>query len=173
MAIRNILQDGDEILGKKSRVVDDFNDRLHVLLDDMHETLLDSGGAGLAAVQVGVLRRAFLILDVPENENENEEDSDSENEEYKIVEMVNPEIVKQKGEISDREGCLSIPGRAGIVMRPETVKVKAQDRFGKHFELVCKGFMARAVCHELDHLNGILYTSIAERMLTKEEMEST
>jgi peptide deformylase len=169
MAIRNILQDGDETLGKKSRVVDDFNARLHLLLDDMRETLLDSGGAGLAASQVGVLRRVFIVMAIPDTE---EDDDDSEKKEYEIVEMVNPEIVKQKGEISDREGCLSIPGRAGIVKRPEILTVKAQDRFGKHFELVCKGFMARAVCHELDHLNGILYTSIADRMLTKEEMEN-
>ena len=167
MALRNILQDGDETLGKKSRAVDDFNSRLHLLLDDMRDTLIDSNGLGLAAPQIGVLRRAFVMLDIPEDEEESDEDK-----EYEIIELINPEIINQNGEVYEKEACLSIPGRAGIVKRPETLTVRAQDRFGKHFERVCKGIMARAVCHELDHLEGILYTSVAERMLTKEEMEN-
>jgi len=162
MATRNILQDGDRGLEKKSRVVTDFNKRLHILLDDMRETLIEANGLGLAAPQVGVLRRVVLIVDSCDDE---------ESEEEKIIELVNPEILKANGDLTSSEGCLSVPGVYGIVTRPETVKVRAQDRYGKKFEFEGHELTARAVCHEIDHLEGVLFTSIAERFLTEEELE--
>ncbi len=149
------------LLYKKSRVVTDFNPRLHQLLDDMRETLLSANGVGLAAPQVGVLRRAVLVLEtnVPEGE-----------EEY-IIELINPEIVESSGEQDGAEGCLSVPGEYGYVKRPMTVKVRAQDRDGKSFEVEGTGLTARCFCHEIDHLDGIIFTSKAERMLSEEEMQ--
>ena len=161
MATRNILTDEDKGLSKKSRVVTDFNERLHVLLDDMNETLIEANGLGLAAPQVGVLRRVALIV---------ETDTESEPPVEKIIELVNPELISFDGELTGSEGCLSVPGVYGMVTRPENVKVKAQDRFGKSFELECSGIAARAVCHEINHLDGVLFTSIVERFLTEEEL---
>ena len=164
MAIRNILKEKDPALKKKSREILEFNERLHVLLDDMKETLFDANGLGLAAPQVGVLRRAVLIVEITENAEQPEE---------RIIELINPEIIEESGELSSNEGCLSVPGVYGIVSRPENVKVKALDRFGNEFELSCSGLTARAACHEIDHLNGIIFTSIAERILTEEELRDS
>ena len=162
VALRNILQEGESALLKKSRVVTDFNERLHILIDDMRETLTEAGGVGLAAPQVGVLRRAVLVLETNVEEDE---------EEY-FIELINPEIIESEGEQTGTEGCLSLPGEYGIVTRPEQVKVRAQDRFGKTFEVEGTGLTARAFCHEIDHLEGKLYTEIAERMLDPEEIEA-
>ena len=162
MAIRNILRDGDPSLLKKSRAVTDFNSRLHVLLDDMRQTLLEANGLGLAAPQVGVLRRAVLIVDLS---------IDSEEPKERIIELINPVILAKSGEQTGSEGCLSVPGVYGIVRRPELVKIKAQDRYGNSFELWGKDLTARAICHEIDHLDGTVFTTLAERFLTEEELE--
>ena len=162
MAIRNILKGDDPALRKNSRVVTDFNRRLHVLLDDMRETLLEANGLGLAAPQVGVLRRAVLIVDTS---------IETESPEDQIIELINPEMLENSGEQTGSEGCLSIPGVYGIVTRPESVKVKTQDRYGDYYELSCQGLAARAVCHEIDHLNGIVFTTLTDHILTEEEME--
>jgi len=177
MATRNILKDGERGLLKKSRNITDFNKRLHILLDDMRETLIEANGLGLAAPQVGVLRRVALIVDTS-NETETEDDSNDElsegeiKEEYnrQIVELINPEIIKRDGEQTGSEGCLSVPGVYGIVTRPEIVLFKAQDRHGKSFEMEVSDLTARAVCHEIDHLDGVIFTTIAERFLTEEEL---
>ena len=152
MALRNILKEGDERLRKKSRPVTDFNERLWTLLDDMYETMKD-GGVGIAAPQVGVLRRA-VVIDVGEGKHE----------------LVNPVIVEQSGDHCGGEGCLSIPGQYGLVHRPAQLRLKAQDRYGKPFELEAEGYFAVAVCHEVDHLDGILFIDKAERMLDPEEI---
>lgn len=162
MAIRNIVIDGDDRLLKHSRPVTEFNDRLHILLDDMRETLLHSGGVGLAAVQVGVLRRAVVVIET--NVPEGEED--------KVIELVNPKIVAWEGEQTGAEGCLSFPGQYGIVKRPDHVRVQAQDRDGKPFEVEGTGLTARCFCHEIDHLDGIVFTKRASRMLKPEELEN-
>jgi len=154
--------DDDPGLTKKSRVVTEFNKRLHILLDDMRETLIEFNGLGLAAPQVGVLRRVALIVDIS---------IETEIAEERIIELVNPEIISEEGEQSGSEGCLSLPGVFGIVTRPDTVKIKAQDRFGKSFELQGSELTARAICHEINHLDGVIFTSIAERLLTEEEVE--
>ena len=156
MALRNIVKQGDEVLQKVCRPVTEFNSRLHTLLDDMTETLVDSGGVGLAAPQVGVLRRVVVVM------NEDEE----------IIELVNPEIVATEGEQTGLEGCLSVPGRYGLVKRPNVAKVKAQDRYGEWFEAEGEELIARCFCHELDHLDGIVYTEVMERFLTDEELEA-
>ena len=152
MALRNILKEGDERLRKKSRPVTDFNERLWTLLDEMYETMQD-GGVGIAAPQVGVLRRA-VVIDVGEGKHE----------------LVNPVIVEQSGDQCGGEGCLSIPGQYGLVHRPAQLRLKAQDRYGKPFELEAEGYFAVAVCHEVDHLDGILFIDKAERMLDPEEI---
>lgn len=162
MALRNIRTEGDSILLKHSRTVTDFNKRLHTLLDDMRETLLDSGGVGLAAPQVGILRRAVLVMDTNK-----EELSEAE----QIIELINPQIVYSEGEQTGQEGCLSVPGIYGIVTRPEKVRVRAQDRFGDFFEVEGFGLTARCFCHEIDHLDGHLFTERAERLLSEEELE--
>ena len=163
MALRNILKDGEPRLRKTSRVVTDFNERLHQLLDDMRETLLDAGGVGLAAPQVGVLRDVVLVMDT------NREDL---TEEEQIIELINPRIVEQSGTQTGPEGCLSVPGEYGVVTRPENVTVTAQDRFGNEFTVSGYGLTARCFCHENDHLSGVLFTDLAERMLTPEELNS-
>ena len=174
MAIRNILKDEDPGLTKKSREIDNFDNRLHILLDDMRETLIDANGLGLAAPQVGVLRRAILIVDsnlgsaLPEEPTE-EQIYNQYNEQ--IIELINPEIIKKEGEQTGNEGCLSVPGVYGIVTRPETVLVKAQNRDGESALLEVSEIAARAVCHEIDHLDGVIFTTIAERILTEEELE--
>lgn len=162
MALRNILTKEQQTLYKKSRPVTDFNDRLRQLLDDMTETLDAAGGVGLAAPQVGILRRAVLVIEtnVPEGEDE-----------Y-VIELINPEIIETSGEQSAAEGCLSVPGEYGIVMRPEYVKVRAQNRYGEWFEVEGEGLTARCFCHEIDHLEGIVFTSKVERMLDPDEIET-
>jgi len=180
MATRNILKDGDSGLIKKSRTVTDFNKRLHILLDDMRETLIEANGLGLAAPQVGVLRRVALIVDTSiereQIEYEDAQDSEEENNQTnfifdeQIIELINPEVVTEDGEQMGSEGCLSIPGVYGMVTRPEIVVVRAQDRNGDAFEIEVSELTARAVCHEVDHLNGVLFTSLAERILTEEEL---
>lgn len=162
MATRNIVTMGDSVLNKHCREVTAFDERLALLLDDMRETLIASNGVGLAAPQVGILRRAVLVLEtnVPED-----------GEDY-IIELINPEIIERDGEQRGPEGCLSVPGKYGIVTRPMHVTVRAMDRHGKEFEVEGTGLTARAFCHEIDHLEGVLFTSLAERMLTDEELES-
>ena len=147
MAIRNVVQVGDDILRKKCFVVAAFDEKLALLLDDMKDTVRREEGAGLAAPQVGVLRRA-VVIDVDEG----------------FFELVNPVIVDSKGEQRGWEGCLSVRGKRGVVTRPQTVKVEYFDRAGKKKKLTAHGFFARAVCHELDHLDGILYIDRAERV---------
>ena len=163
MALRNILSMGDPALKRMSRPVTDFDERLHILLDDMKDTLSNASGVGLAAPQVGVLRRVILVLET------NVEEGEDEGERY--VELVNPVITLNEGAQTGPEGCLSLPGRVGIVERPMSIAVQAQDRNGDFFEFECRGITARAICHEADHLDGVLYTEVAERMLTQEEIE--
>ena len=162
MATRKILPSSEPALHKKCRQVTAFDERLHTLLDDMRETLLEADGVGLAAPQVGILRRAVLVLEtnVPEG-----------TEPY-VVELINPEIIERSGEQNGPEGCLSLPGEWGLVTRPMEVRVRAQDREGKTFELSGTGLTARAFCHELDHLDGVLFIDVAERMLSDEELEN-
>ena len=162
MALRNILTKEDATLYKKCRPVTEFNEKLHKLLDDMADTLEKSNGVGLAAPQVGVLRRVVLVLETNVEEDEDE---------Y-IIELINPEILESWGEQYGPEGCLSVPGEFGLVSRPMNVKVRAQDRFGEYFEVEGTGLTGRCLCHEIDHLDGVIFTSRAERMLTEEEMES-
>lgn len=163
MALRNILTKEKPGLYKKSRPVTEFNGRLHQLLDDMAETLVDSDGVGLAAPQIGVLRRAVLVIEtnVPEGEDD-----------Y-IIELINPEIIESSGEQDGAEGCLSVPGEYGMVKRPETVRVRAQDRYGEWFEVEGTGLTARCFCHEIDHLEGIVFTSRAYRMLSEDEIKKS
>lgn len=156
MAIRNIVQDGDPILTKVCRPVEKFDDRLAVLLDDMRETVLAAGGAGLAANQVGILRRVIVVVNI-------EDDS--------MIELVNPEIIESDGEQDGAEGCLSFPGQYGMVKRPMHVKVRAQDRTGKMFEIEGNDFLARTFCHETDHLNGIVFKQRASRILSEDDLE--
>ncbi len=173
MALRNILKDSDPALRKKSRPVTDFNKRLWELLDDMRETMLDANGSGLAAPQVGILRRAFLVAAPAAHESEAEAEPLTEDEEYdeEIMELINPEILEVNGEQTGLEGCLSLPGVWGIVTRPMRVKVRAQDRFGNYFEAEGEGLTARAICHELGHLDGQLFTDVADRILDGKELE--
>ncbi len=155
MALRNIVTVGDSVLSKVCRPVTKFDDRLSILIDDMIETLEEANGVGLAAPQVGVLRRV-VIVDAGEDG---------------ILELVNPEIIEQSGEQTGLEGCLSVPGKYGIVTRPNVVKVRAQDRNGEWYEAEGEELIARCFCHELAHLDGQLYTEVAERMLTQEELD--
>ena len=158
MALRNIVKKGDECLNKKCREVTEFNGRLHKLLDDMRDTLIESNGVGLAAPQVGILRRVVLVMDT--------------NNDDEIIELINPEIIETEGEQEGPEGCLSVPGVWGIVKRPYWVKVKAQDRNGEWFEVEGEGLTGRCFCHEIDHLSGVLFDMRAERMLTPEEIQA-
>ena len=162
MALRHILTKEEPRLYKNSREVTEFNGRLHQLLDDLKDTLADADGVGLAAPQVGVLRKAVIV----------EETNVPEGEDSYYIELVNPEIIEVSGEQEGAEGCLSVPGEYGIVKRPLNVKVRAQDRFGKFFEVEGTGLTARCFCHEIDHLSGVLFTSVAERMLSEEELEN-
>ena len=157
MALRDIVYEGDKILTKKCRRVEKFDAKLAQLLDDMAETLEVEEGVGLAAPQVGILRRVCIVC---------------VNEEEGVTELVNPEIIESDGEQYGAEGCLSVPGEYGLVRRPMHVKVRAQDRNGELFEVEGEGLTARCFCHEIDHLNGIVFTSKCERMLTEEELES-
>lgn len=142
MALRQIVKIGDDVLRKKSRPITDFNQKLHTLLDDMKETLAKAEGAGLAAPQVGMLRRV-VVIDVRDN--------------HGVIELVNPEIVSAEGVQCGTEGCLSLPGEFRDIERPARVTVKAQDRFGKEFTITGEGMLARAFCHEIDHLDGVLF----------------
>lgn len=157
MALRKIVEKGDDVLNKKCRDVVKFDDRLCELIDDMIETLRDSGGVGLAAPQVGVLRRVVVI--------------ETDHEKGEIVELINPEIIETSGKQVGLEGCLSLPGEWGIASRPYRAKVKALNRNGEEFTLEGEGLLARAFCHELDHLDGVLYDTKVERMLFPEEIE--
>ena len=154
MGIRKILTDKDPALHKVCRPVEKFDWRLHRLLDDMRDTLAEANGVGLAAPQVGILRRV-VIVDTGEE----------------ILELVNPEMLEVGGEQVGPEGCLSVPGKYGLVKRPYTAKVRAQDRDGQWFEAEGEELIARCFCHELDHLDGIVYTEVMERYLTDEELE--
>lgn len=156
MAIRKIVTQGDDRLGKKCRTVTDFNKRLHDLLDDMKETLAEAQGAGLAAPQVGVLRRVVVIAGDDED----------------MLELVNPRILEQSGEQSGPEGCLSVPGKWGMVTRPNFVRIEAQDRYGDWFEAEGEELMARCFCHEIEHLDGHLYVEHIDHFLTEEELEA-
>lgn len=153
MALRRILSDKNPALHKVCKPVVDFDEKLHKLLDDMNETLVDSGGVGLAAPQVGILRRVVLV------------DNGQQ-----ILELINPTILETDGEQEGPEGCLSVPGKYGLVKRPFYAKVRAQDRHGNWFETDGEELTARCFCHELDHLDGIIYTQVMERLLTDDEL---
>lgn len=161
MALRNIVEKGDRVLNKRCRPVTEFDERLHVLLDDMRETLDKADGVGLAAPQVGILRRVVLVVEtnVPEGEDD-----------Y-VIELINPEIVERSGAQAGPEGCLSLPGVYGWVERPEKVRLRAQDRNGRWFEAEGEGLTARAFCHELDHLEGILFDALADHIMSEEELD--
>lgn len=150
--MRNIVKFGDELLRKKCREVTSFDDRLWVLLDDMYETMKTANGVGLAAPQVGVLKRA-VVVDVGEGK----------------IELINPVITSAKGKQRDKEGCLSAPDVWGYVERPAKVKITAMNRYGKEIKLEGKDLLARAFCHEIDHLNGIIFTDLADEMIENEE----
>ena len=153
MGLRKILTVKEPALHKTCREVVNFDAKLHKLLDDMHETLEESGGVGLAAPQIGILRRIVLV------------DNGEE-----VLELVNPTLLETDGEQIGPEGCLSVPGKYGLVKRPYYAKVRAQDRFGAWFEADGEELTARCFCHELDHLDGIIYTEVMERYLTDEEL---
>ncbi|MDP4120129.1 MAG: peptide deformylase [Bacillota bacterium] len=154
MAIRNIIKEGDPILTKVCRKVEVFDKRLAVLIDDMFDTLAYANGAGLAASQVGILRRV-VVIDTGEQK----------------LELVNPEIIKTSGVQEEVEGCLSCPGEYGITKRPMYVKVRAQNRAGQTFTAEGEALLARAFCHEIDHLDGIIFKKVVLRMLKPEEIE--
>jgi len=155
MAYLRILKEDDPTLRKKSRPVTEINDRITTLLDDMLITMRRANGVGLAAPQVGVLRRVVVVETVP----------------GEVYELINPVIVEKTGTQTGTEGCLSLPGQCGIVTRPMTVTVEATDRNGNLFRVTGDELLARAFCHEIDHLDGILYSDVAERMLTPEEID--
>ncbi len=154
MGLRKILTDKEPELHKVCRKVEKFDWRLHKLLKDMADTLIDSNGVGLAAPQVGILRRVVLV------------DTGEE-----ILELINPELIETDGEQIGPEGCLSVPGKYGLVKRPYYAKVRAQDRNGDWFEAEGEELIARCFCHELDHLDGIIYTQVMDRFLTEEELQ--
>lgn len=154
MALRKILTVEDPALHKRCRPVTRFDERLFTLLDDMKQTLVDANGVGLAAPQVGILRRIF-VMDIGEE----------------IIELINPEILETSGQQDGMEGCLSVPGEYWMVKRPQRVKARAQDRKGEWFEIEGEDLIARCLCHENDHLDGHIYTEIASHKLTDEEIE--
>ncbi|MEG1011093.1 MAG: peptide deformylase [Ruthenibacterium sp.] len=159
MALRQIVQDGDPILKKKCRPVTNFDDRLATLLDDMRETLADAEGYGLAGPQVGVMRRVFISVD---ERDLPEDGTEPEGYVQKFVEFINPEILTQEGEVMQYEGCLSFPGHNAAIKRPEKVTVRAFDRSGKPFTMEADGMLARCICHEGNHLDGITIMDLAE-----------
>jgi peptide deformylase len=156
MAIRKILVEGDPVLNKVCHPVTKFDDKLGDLLDDMAETLRASNGVGLAAPQVGILRRAVLVI----------------NEADELLELINPEIIATEGEQEGLEGCLSVPGIYGNVKRPMRVRVRAQNRHGETFEVEDEGLTARCFCHEIDHLSGHLFKELANELYTAEELDA-
>ena len=155
MALRTILTVGDEMLKKKCRPVTEFNDHLATLLDDMTQTLLESGGVGLAAPQIGVLRRVVVLLDINQEPEE-------------VIELITPEVIDMNEPEQVIEGCLSVPGTYGYVMRPTWAKIRAQDRHGNWFEREGEGIVAQCFCHETEHLDGHLFT---EKVLEYVEVE--
>ena len=155
MGLRKILTDAEPALHKVCKDVVAFDAKLHKLLDDMKDTLIDSQGVGLAAPQVGILRRVVLV------------DTGEE-----ILELINPTLLETDGEQVGPEGCLSVPGKYGLVKRPYYAKVRAQDRYGDWYEAEGEELIARCFCHELDHLDGIIYTEVMDRFLTEEELMS-
>ena len=155
MALRKILTDKDPALHKVCRPVEKFDGRLHRLLNDMADTLAEANGVGLAAPQVGILRRV-VVVDTGEE----------------ILELVNPTLLETSGQQEGAEGCLSVPGKYGLVKRPNYAKVRAQDRYGEWFEAEGEELIARCFCQELDHLDGIVYTEVMERFLTEEELNA-
>lgn len=157
MGIRKIVTIGDETLRKTCRKQEKFDLRLAILLKDMADTMYKAEGVGLAAPQVGILRR-IAVVDVSEDHKG-------------LIELINPEIIEQEGTQTGREGCLSVPGRQGVVTRPMKVRVRYQNRKGEWQEREAEGFEARAICHETDHLNGRLYVDVMDRELTEEEIE--
>lgn len=156
MALREILTQGDPALTKTCRPVERFDRKLHDLLDDLKETLTDSGGVGLAAPQVGILRRVVVVEDAEDH----------------ILELVNPVIVSQEGEQNGWEGCLSVPGKYGMVRRPNLVTVRAQDRDGNFFEASGEGLVARCFCHETEHLDGHLFVEHTDKLYSPEEIDA-
>ena len=156
MAKRNIVKNGDEVLRKKCRDVTVFDDKLWASLDDMYETMKEANGVGLAAPQVGILRRV-VVIDVGDENGK--------------IELINPVIASVKGKSRELEGCLSVPDVWGYVVRPEKVKVKAQNRLGREFEIEGEGLLARAFCHEVDHLSGIMFLDKAEEIVTSDQLE--
>ena len=154
--VKTILQKGDPALTKVCHPVVNFDAKLHTLLDDMKDTLIKSGGLGLAAPQIGILRRVVLVMD--------------EDEQY--LELVNPEIVSTEGEQEGLEGCLSLAGLYGLVTRPRKVKIKAQDRYGNPVEYEREGITARCFCHETDHLDGHMYNELCEVLMTEADIEA-
>ena len=155
MALRNVVVEGDEILRKKCREVSEITDRIKLTLEDMLETMREEMGVGIAAPQIGVMRRMFIAEPEPD----------------RTYFMINPEILEMDGEQTGAEGCLSVPGKYGKVERPTEVTVRATDRDGNEYEITGEGLLARALCHEIDHLDGILYTDKVIRMLGADEVE--
>ena len=155
--VRKILKLGDETLRKNSKPMQKFDLRLWLLLRDMADTMYKAEGVGLAAPQVGILRRV-VVIDVQDGKG--------------LIELVNPEIIASEGEQAGAEGCLSVPGRQGYVVRPEKVTVRAQDRKGKPFELTGEGLLARALCHEIDHLDGIMYVDKMDHEIFENEEDA-
>ncbi|MBO7251556.1 MAG: peptide deformylase [Oscillospiraceae bacterium] len=153
MGLRKILTDKDPALHKVCKPVNQFDGKLHKLLDDMRDTLAEANGVGLAAPQVGILRRV-VIVDTGEE----------------ILELINPVLLETSGEQIGAEGCLSVPGKYGLVKRPMFATVRAQDRDGEWYEVEGEELIARCFCHELDHLDGIVYTEVMDRFLTEEEL---
>ena len=155
MALRKILTDRDPALHKVCRPVERFDGKLHALIDDLKETLAKANGAGLAAPQIGILRRVVIVMDAQDA----------------MLELVNPEIIEQEGEQEGVEGCLSVPDRWGMVKRPQKVRVRAQDRNGAFFEVEGEEIVARCFCHELEHLDGHLFTEHADKLYTGKELD--
>ncbi|MDO5325690.1 MAG: peptide deformylase [Clostridia bacterium] len=156
--VRKILELGDENLRKTCKPMPKFDLRLWLLLRDMADTMYDAEGVGLAAPQVGILRRV-VVIDVGD--------------EHGLIELVNPQIIATEGEQAGSEGCLSVPGRRGYVVRPNKVTVRAQDRKGKWFEITGEGLLARAFCHEIDHLDGIIYVDKMDHEIFDDDQEKT
>lgn len=154
MAIRKIVELGEEKLRKTSKPVEKFDLRLRILLKDMADTMYKANGVGLAAPQVGILRRV-VVVDIGDG----------------LIEMINPEIIHSEGEQTGPEGCLSVPGRSGVVTRPNIVTVAYQDRNGDEYEATAEGFLARAFCHEIDHLDGVIYVDKMEREIFPDDEE--
>lgn len=164
MALRKIVTEGDPILRKRARSVDVVDDKIRLILDDMLETMRDADGCGIAAPQVGILKRLFIV-EVPDESAPEQPDKKKQDEKKEskmiLLKLANPEILEMSGTQTGEEGCLSVPGLVGNVVRPEYIKLKALDYYGKSVEIEAKGFQAIAICHEFDHLEGVLFTDKA------------